>query len=97
MNKIKLIQSALFEKQVKKLHKNQKKDLDKNIKCILKNPNIGQEKKGDLTGIFVYKFKLVKQLYLLAYRKNKNVIQLITLGSHENYYSSLKKYIGKVK
>ena len=46
--------------------------------------------------INVYKFKINKQEVLLAYRlhpdKIKPVsIQLLSLGSHENFYSELKR------
>ncbi|MBA4696123.1 MAG: type II toxin-antitoxin system RelE/ParE family toxin [Legionella sp.] len=34
---------------------------------IIKNPNIGKKKKGDLSRVFVYKFKISHQEYLFAY------------------------------
>lgn len=51
------------------------------------------QKKGDLSEVKVYKFKMVKQLILLAYKVNKNEFQIILLaiGSHENFYRDLKK------
>ena len=54
---MKITQSPLFYKQTKKLKKNIKYILDHNIKKIIENPKIGNAKKGDLAGIFVYKFK----------------------------------------
>ena len=88
-----ILQTSQFKKQVKKLHKNQKKDLDNAIKKILEKPYIGKVKKGDLKGVFVYKFKMIKQLILLAYNINENKKQLIllALGSHENFYLNIKK------
>jgi len=88
-----ILQSATFTKQVKKLHKNQKKDLDQAIKEIVKNPSIGEMKKGDLSGIQVYKFNMVKQLMLPAYEFNDDEVELIllALGAHENFYRDLKK------
>ncbi len=50
-------QSKLFERQVKKLHKKEKYALDEEIKKIIVEPKIGQQKKGDLKNIFVYKYK----------------------------------------
>lgn len=88
-----VIQSPLFLKKVKKLHKKQKVELDKQIRLLIQRPNIGQQKKGDLKAIFVHKFKINKTQYLLAYRYKKNIIELITLGTHENYYRGLKTYI----
>lgn len=39
----------------------------RNIKKIIENPKIGTEKVGDLQGIFVYKFYVFDQQFLLAY------------------------------
>ena len=88
-----VIQSPLFFKKVKKLHKKQKNELDKQIRLIIQKPNIGQQKKGDLKEIFVHKFKVNKVQYLLSYRHKKHTIELITLGTHENYYRNLKTYM----
>jgi len=90
---VKILQTPTFKKQVKKLHKNQKRDLDDAIKTIVKNPLIGQEKKGDLNDVQVYKFKMVKQLTLLAYEFYQDELQLImlALGTHENFYRNLKR------
>ena len=82
-----ILQTPTFKKQTKKLHKNQKKDLDKAVKTISENPSIGEIKKGDLNGIQVYKFKMVKQLTLLAYEFYEGKLELILLafGTHENF------------
>jgi len=90
-----VVQTNLFKKAVKKLHSNQKIDLDKAVKVIMKDPEIGQSKTGDLSGILVYKFKMVKQLTLLAYTYHDQTITLtlIALGTHENFYRDLKKSI----
>jgi hypothetical protein len=90
---IKVIQSPLFGRQKKKLQKNQIKELDGKIRDIIKNPDIGEEKKGSLKGVRVYKFNLGKQLMLLAYEIFDENLQLIMLGSHENFYRDLQKYL----
>ncbi len=91
---MKIYQSRSFEKKVKKLSPQQKKDLDNNIKTIAGNPSAGQDKKGDLRGVFIYKFKLQDQLYLLAYRiPDPETLELIMIGPHENYYRDLKNYL----
>lgn len=90
---MKVIQSPLFARTTKKLHHTQKLILDEEIRKILGNPGIGSEKKGDLKGIYVHKFKIKTEQYLLAYRIKRDVLELITLGPHENYYRNLKKYI----
>lgn len=92
---MKIIQSPLFARTVKKYPKNEKEILDIEIRNILENPLIGQEKKEDLRNIFVYKFKIKKKQYLLSYRLKQDILELITIGSHENYYRNLKSYLKK--
>jgi len=80
------------ERAIKKLHANQKKALDKAIKAIATKPEIGDQKVGDLEGIYVYKFKLVDKQWLLAYRVvSSKKITLLLIGPHENFYRELKK------
>jgi hypothetical protein len=88
-----VIQTPIFKKQVKKLHKNQKADLDAAVSKIVANVGVGDFKKGDLTNIQVYKFKMIKQLTLLAYEVFEEKLQLVLIfmGSHENFYRNLKK------
>ena len=90
---MKIIQSPLFARKVKKFNKNQKLELDKVIKKLVKDPTIGEEKKGDLKNIFIYKFKIKTTQYLLAYRFTEEILELITIGPHENYYRDLKMYL----
>lgn len=88
-----IVQTSTFSRTVKKLHKNQKQDLDKAVRALVENPNIGEPKVGDLSGISVYRFKMVKQLTLLAYHYEDETLtlSLLALGSHENFYRDLKK------
>ncbi len=87
-----VLQTPLFKRQKKKLHKWQISKLDEEVRRIIANPKIGQLKKGELAGIYVHKFKLKKDLLLLAYSFDPNSRTLIMLGSHENFYRELKKY-----
>ena len=59
----------------------------------MNDPSLGEMKVGDIAGIRVYKFKMVKQLTLLAYTFEEDIITLtlLALGSHENFYRDLKK------
>jgi mRNA interferase RelE/StbE len=80
------------ERVIKKLHANQKKSLDKEVKAIALKPEIGDPKVGDLEGIFVFKFKLVDKQWLLAYRViSAKKLKLLLIGPHENFYRELKK------
>ncbi len=90
---MKIYQSRIFEKKVKKLTKTQKESLDEEIKIIANDPGIGTEKKGDLRAVFVHKFKIRSSQYLLSYRFTENELELIMLGPQENYYRDLKDYL----
>jgi len=90
---MRVLQSRFFARKVKKFSKNQKLLLDKQVKLIVEDPNLGAEKKGDLRGIFVHKFKIKAKQYLLAYRIVGEILELITIGPHENYYRDLKKHM----
>ena len=90
---MKILQSRSFQRKVKKFNKKQKLQLDEQIKLIIEEPKIGVEKKGDLRGVYVHKFKIKAEQYLLAYRIVDENLELITIGSHENYYRDLKKYM----
>lgn len=90
---MKILQSRSFERKVKKFAKQEKDALDKQVKRIAENPSIGTEKKGDLRGVFVQKFKIKTIQYLLAYRFVGDDLELIMIGPHENYYRDLKSHI----
>jgi mRNA-degrading endonuclease RelE of RelBE toxin-antitoxin system len=90
---MKIFQSRSFERKVKKFTKRDKNKLDEQIRTIMDNPNIGSEKKGDLRGVYVYKFKLQTVQYLIAYRCIGENLELVMIGPHENYYRDLKSYL----
>lgn len=90
---MRILQSRSFAKKVKKFSKIEKVTLDGQIKLIIEDPNIGKEKKGDLRGILVHKFKIKTVQYLLAYRYTNETLELIMIGPHENYYRDLKKSV----
>lgn len=83
----------LFKKVYKKLHKDQRDKINAAILAIIENPKIGEEKKGDLAGVYVYKFKMHHQEYLLAYEWDPLNRLLLALGVHENFYRNLKKLL----
>jgi mRNA-degrading endonuclease RelE of RelBE toxin-antitoxin system len=89
----KVLQTPSFKKAAKKLKKNQKADLDDAVRDLMENPVLGEQKKGDLSFMRVYKFKMVKQLTLLGYSYDDGalILELLTLGSHENFYRDAKK------
>jgi mRNA interferase RelE/StbE len=90
---MKILQSRSFERKVKKFTNPQKKKLDQEIRKIIENPSVGSEKKGDLRGVYLHKFKFKTDQYLLAYRFVGENLELIMIGPHENYYRDLKTYL----
>lgn len=89
---MKIYQSSSFEKKVNKMSKSEKDALDREVKRIAEDPSVGEEKKGDLRGVFVHKFKLKTTQYFLAYRRVGDDLELVMIGPHENYYRDLKQY-----
>jgi len=90
-----IIQSPLFAKQKKRLHKNQIKDLDGAVRKIVQDPKTGNLKVGDLSGVRVYKFKSMNSVILLAYEVIESSLFLYTFGSHQNFYRELRKFINR--
>ena len=88
-----ILQKPTFQKAYKKLHSNQKRAVDEAIRTVVSDPLCGESKIGDLTGVSVYKFKMVKQLTLLAYTYEDQtvVLTLLAIGTHKNFYRDLKK------
>lgn len=88
-----VLQTPTFRKAVKKLKPNQKRDLDTAVKELMVKPTLGKQKKGDLTFLPVYKFKMNKQLTLLGYSFDDGtlILEVMVLGSHENFYRDIKR------
>jgi len=80
-----VLQTSLFRRQKKKLKKKTITKLDKAVQKIIKNPETGTLKRGDLSNIRVYKFKAGNQEFLLAYSATPTTIVLTAFGSHENF------------
>jgi mRNA interferase RelE/StbE len=87
---VKIIQASTFARGYKRLHNNQKDAVDPAVARIVANPELGEAKKGDLLGVFVYKFNCVKQQFLLAFEYDPQTRVLLLVGTHENFYRDLK-------
>ena len=85
-----------FIRIAKKLHPQEKKLLDQAVKKIAHEPSLGEGKRGDLGSVFVYKFKMNCQDFLMAYellpdKHQPKELVLLSLGAHENFYRELKR------
>jgi len=93
MTDVQILQTPLFLKKKKKLKKDQRICLDKAVREIAHNPEVGIRKKGDLSDIWVYKFKMLNQTSMLAYQWDAEKRILITIALHENFYRDIKSYL----
>jgi hypothetical protein len=91
MDTITIKQMPAFKRTYKKFYSPEKAKVNDAIRAIIKDPKIGQEKKGDLAGVFVHKFKIHNKQMLLAYEWDPRQRLLLGLGVHENFYRDLKK------
>jgi len=68
-------------------------DTDAAVATVAQDPDVGKCKKGDLTQLWVHKFRSQGQLYLLGYTREEEVrlIYLEAMGPHENFYRDLKR------
>ncbi len=84
-------------KFIKKLKDRKLKSLYKKaIDEICEDYTIGQEKTGDLSGIYGYDIYYNKVNYELAYmieRVDEEIIVVIMAGTRENFYEQLKRYM----
>ena len=85
-------QTRRFARIYKKLHDNVVTEVDGAIEVVAGNPDIGEKKKGDLSALWVYKFRCLGQLYLLGYTRDDGVrlVYLEAVGPHENFYRDVK-------
>jgi len=89
---MRILLSPRFSKQLKRLHPAEKKVLDRQINKLIETPNLGDLKIGDLAGVYIYKFKVKDQLWLLAYElESKTSLTLLAMGPHENFYRDLRR------
>jgi hypothetical protein len=91
-----ILATPSFARIAKKLHPQDKAALDAAVQAVASDPALGEEKRGDLNGVFVHKFKLNKQETLLAYRLQPDklapeALVLLAVGPHENFYAQLKR------
>ncbi|WP_319784487.1 type II toxin-antitoxin system RelE/ParE family toxin [Oceanisphaera sp. IT1-181] len=91
-NEIDVYQTNLFSKQIGKLSDSQAKVVEDEIDKVVANPSMGEQKVGDLSHLWVHKFKVGESLVLLGYSwiEDKLELYLLNIGSHENFYQEVK-------
>jgi mRNA-degrading endonuclease RelE of RelBE toxin-antitoxin system len=76
-----IVQTPYFRRSYKKLQANQIKSVNDAIREILSDPSCGEEKKGDIVGVRVYKFRVLDKQFLLAYEHEKDTLFLLAFVS----------------
>jgi hypothetical protein len=88
---MKILQTPTFQRKYKKLNKNELILVNAILDEILEDVEVGVLKKGDLGSIRVHKKHKGKQEFLIAYWSTKGALEIIDMGSHENFYRDLKR------
>ena len=88
---MKINQTSSFHRKYKKLHRNQRLLVNAVIEEIIESPSIGVQKKSDLGTIRVHKKRKGGTEILIAYWSTRSSIELIDMGSHENFYRDLSR------
>ncbi len=94
-----------FSRFIKKAHKPLQLAIEDVVEALCAAPEMGEGKVGDLAGVWVYKFRFNRQEYLVAYRPPPDellrqgaevellFVDFYQVGSHENFYDELKRYL----
>ncbi|HWR57655.1 MAG TPA: type II toxin-antitoxin system RelE/ParE family toxin [Thermodesulfovibrionales bacterium] len=82
-----------FRKFVKKQSRGFQLAIEDEVRAIGEDPATGEQKKGDLARVRVHKFNFHRQEYLIAYVVGNKDIVFYAVGTHENFYRELKRYL----
>ncbi len=93
MAEVLVYETRRFAKALGKLTEAVQKSVEDEIEKVIDDPDLGEQKKGDLNHLWVHKFKIGNQEWLLGYNWNEEniTIHLLQLGSHENYYKEARR------
>ncbi len=89
---MKLLYKSPFRKFVKKQSRPFQLVMEDEVENILNDPDIGEAKKGDLSGFKLHKFNFQGQQILIAYLSERNNIILYMIGGRESFYLKPKRY-----
>ncbi|MBI4691352.1 MAG: type II toxin-antitoxin system RelE/ParE family toxin [Nitrospirae bacterium] len=92
-----ILYKSPFKKFVKKQSRAFQLTIEDAVEEVINNPDMGEAKKGDLSGIRVHKFKSQRQEYLIAYKTESNTMVFYMIGTHEHFYRELKQYLREVE
>ena len=89
------VQAPRFGRAKKRLPAAAQLVVDEAVRGLLAEPLSGEPKTGALKGVRVVKCKVGTLQLLLAYQcdAKRNVIEVLDVGPHENFYRELQKYL----
>ena len=90
---IEVYESPVFRKALDRLPIEDVEVIEDEVDTIIDNPEIGQQKKGDLSYLRVHKFSLRGQQVLLGYnwQEERLTLHLLNIGPHENFYDRARR------
>jgi mRNA-degrading endonuclease RelE of RelBE toxin-antitoxin system len=90
-----VLQAPRFARSKRRLPRSAQLAVDDAVEGLLTDPLAGEPKVGALKGVRVVKFKVGAQQLLLAYQfdAKRNIIEVLDVGPHENFYRELQKYL----
>ncbi len=90
-----VLQAPRFVKSKRRLPPAAQLKVDEAVGGILRDPLSGEPKVRALRGVRVVKFKVGPLLLLLAYQfdEKRNLIEVLDVGPHENFYRDLQRYL----
>lgn len=91
-----ITQTVIFRSAYKRLAPSEKEIVNLTIQTIFSNPSIGVEKKQDLQGVFVYKFLIHSQPYLLGYTYDSYTLLLLFFGKETICLCSKPEFVERI-
>jgi mRNA-degrading endonuclease RelE of RelBE toxin-antitoxin system len=90
-----VVQAPRFGKAKRRLPATAQLEVDETVKRVIPDPLVGEPKVGALKRVRVVKFKVQTQQLLVAYQfdAKRNVIEVLDVGPHENFYRELQKHL----
>jgi len=92
-SEIEVFETPTFRKALKRLAEGEIVLIEDEIDKIITDPDIGEQKKGDLAHLWVHKFNMNNHRVLLGYswQESELKLYLLNIGPHENFYQAAKK------
>jgi len=90
-----VIEAPRFSRSKRRLADRAQLELDEQVRGLIDDPLRGEPKTGALKGVRVVKFKASSQQFLLAYQfdAKRNVLEVLDVAPHENFYRDLQQYL----